>query len=771
MQILSAERIGSLVRTLRAPGIASRSTRVARGLLVATLTVLTTRRAAAQEKRPFGTLAEALQYTGALAGAPVPQSVVWVNGGTQFSFIRQDAQSNKSEIVLHDPGTGHDSVLFTGSGITFPGTTSPFEYEGFQWARDFKNIVFQSNFQQLYRRSGTSDFYIYSLATRTLQLGGKGARTAELSPDGTTLGEERNGDMYVVDLRTHKEQRLTHDAKEHVFNGHFDWVYEEEFGLAQAWNWSPDSRHIAYWQVNDAKEPEVQLTDYSGRHPDWDRIRIPQPGDTNPTVKIGVVDVRTGTNVWLDPKQSGEFYIPRIYWTSRADTLAMIVLNRKQNDMKLLFFDVKTGGSRQVMEEKSETWIDVYDFYAGVQDLMTFPENSHEFFWVSDRDGYQHVYRYDYSGKLIQQVTKGNWSVSRIEGTNPAKQIIYFTSTDPSPLERQLWQVNFDGTGLKRITTTTGTHAINMSPNAQYFIDTWSSTTQPRQVELWSTASGKIRTIDDNANATRSLSAMAYSTPELFNFTTSDGVKIDASMVKPVPFDPSRKYPVVFAIYGGPGSQGVYNRFDASGWKQWLAQHGYIVVDVNNRGTNNYGRDFMKVVYKQLGKYEAKDFAEAAKYLKTQPYVDGAHIGIMGTSYGGYSTMITMESYPDIFTVGTANSGVADWRLYDSIYTERYMSTLGDNPTGYIESSVVENAKKLNGKLLMIHSMLDDNVHPQNTMQLLTAFTNAGKDIETRIYPPGHHGAAYNAQSYMLINQVEFDFLNRWLKPAEPVRP
>ncbi|HEY4132759.1 MAG TPA: S9 family peptidase, partial [Gemmatimonadaceae bacterium] len=660
---------------------------------------------ATQERRPFRSLAEALQSSAAFSGMPVLQNVVWVNGGTQFSFIRQDPQSDKSQIMLHDPATGRDSVLFTGAGLNFPATKNPFTYDGFQWARDFKNIVFQSNFQQLYRRSGTSDFYIYSLATHALQLGGKGARTAELSPDGAILGEERDGDMYVVDLRTHKEQRLTHDAKEHIFNGHFDWVYEEEFGLAQAWNWSPDSRHLAYWQVNETKEPEVQLTDYSGRHPEWDRIRIPQPGDSNPTVKIGVVDVRSGTNVWLDPHQTGEFYIPRIYWTSRPDTLAMIVLNRKQNEMKLLFFDVKTGGSRQVMDEKSETWIDVYDFYAGVQDLMTFPEKSHEFFWVSDRDGYQHVYRYDYSGKLIQQVTKGPWSVTRIEGTNAAKQIIYFTSTDPSPLERQLWQINFDGTGLKRITTTPGTHGINMSPNAQYFIDTWSSLTQPRQIEMWSTTSGKMRTIDDNALATRGLATIAYSTPELFNFTTSDGVKIDASMVKPVPFDPSRKYPVVFAIYGGPGSQGVYNRFDASGWKQWLAQHGYIVVDVNNRGTNNYGRDFMKVVYKQLGKYEAHDFAEAAKFLRTQPYVDSAHIGIMGTSYGGYSTMITMESYPDIFTVGSANSGVADWRLYDSIYTERYMSTLGDNPVGYVQSSVVENAKKLNGKLLMIHSM------------------------------------------------------------------
>ena len=725
----------------------------------------------AQQKQRYASLADAYRSAPTLAGRGAPRNVVWLDGGTRFSFIATDAQG-RQQIRVYDPATGRDSLLFSGEGLVFPGTSKAFEYDGFQWARDFKNIVFQANFQQLYRRSGISDFYIYSPVTHALQLGGRGARTAELSPDGTMLGEERGGNMYVVDLSTKAERRLTDDATEHVFNGHFDWVYEEEFGLAQAWNWSPDSRHIAFWRVDESKEPDIQLSDYSGLHQTWDKLRIPQPGDSNPTVKIGVIDMKSGNKVWLDPHQTGEFYVPRIYWTSSRDTLAMIVLNRKQNDMKLLFFDVNTGGSRQVMEETSPTWLDVYDFYAGVQDLMTFPEQKREFFWVSDRDGYQHIYRYDYSGKLIQQVTKGNWSVTRIEGTDPAKQLIYFTSTDPSPLERQLWQVKFDGTGLKRVTTTPGRHAIDMSPNAQYFIDSWSATKQPRQVELWSTERGKLRTMEDNAATTQWLSTHEYSPAEPFSFTTSDGVKIDASMVKPIPFDPAKKYPVVFTIYGGPGSQAVYDQFDASPWKQWLAQNGYVVVDVNNRGTNNYGRDFMKAVYKQLGKYEAQDFAETAKYLKTLPYVDGNRIAIMGTSYGGYSTMITMESYPDIFTVGAANSGVADWRLYDTIYTERYMSTLGDNPSGYVQSSVVENAPKLRGRLLIVHSMMDDNVHPQNTMQLFTAFTNAGKDVESRIYPPGRHGAAYNSQSQLLIGQATFDFLNRWMKgSSESIKP
>ena len=262
------------------------------------------------------------------------------------------------------------------------------------------------------------------------------------------------------------------------------------------------------------------------------------------------------------------------------------------------------------------------------------------------------------------------------------------------------------------------------------------------------------------------MASHAYSPLQLMNFTTSDNVKIDISMIKPIPFDPNRKYPVIFAVYGGPGSQGVYNQFTANSQQQWLAQQGYVVVNVNNRGTNNYGSAFMKVVYQNLGKYESHDFAETAKYLATLPYIDPRRIGIMGTSYGGYSTVYTMEMYPDLFTAGVANSAVADWKLYDTIYTERYMGVLGDNKTGYESSSAIANAGKLQGHLLVIHSMLDDNVHPQNTMQLLTAFTAAGKDVDLRIYPPGHHGAAYDLQSFKLITKNTMDYLNKYLQPS-----
>jgi dipeptidyl-peptidase-4 len=307
-----------------------------------------------------------------------------------------------------------------------------------------------------------------------------------------------------------------------------------------------------------------------------------------------------------------------------------------------------------------------------------------------------------------------------------------------------------------------------MAPSGTYFLDRYSSVRQPTQVEVWSTSGQKLRTLEDNAAVTTWLATHAYSPAEIFSFTTSDGVHIDANMIKPVPFDPNRRYPVVFTVYGGPGSQDVYNAFSASGWTQWLAQEGYIVVDVNNRGNNNYGSAFMKVVYKQLGKYESLDFAETARYLAKQSYVDSKRVAITGTSYGGYSTVYTMEMYPELFPVGVANSAGTDWRLYDTIYTERYMGLLNDNQKGYVESAPVEQAVKMRGKLLLIHSMMDDNVHPQNTMQMLTALTNAGRDADVRIYPPGRHGAVYNVQSALLSKQVTDEFLARYLKASNP---
>ena len=717
----------------------------------------------AQQKTHMRSLSEWITVSRALGGRAGPQNVNWIEGGRRFSFT-QRSDSGDNQIRAMDPATLKDTLLFSTRGVTFPGATEPFAYQSFQFAHDSKHLVFQTHFKPIYRRSGTADFYVYNLADHAMQLAASGARTAELSPDGATLGYERGGDLFTYDMAQHRETRLTSDATELVYNGHFDWMYEEEFGINQGWNWSPDSRYIAFWQVDESAEPVIQLSDYSGAHPEWEKIHIPQPGDSITKVRIGVIAVGTGQRVWLDTGESGDFYIPRIYWTSQPDTLAVITLNRPQNVMKLFFFDVKTGGRRLVYSETSSTWIDVYDFYAGIPDMMSFPEGLKEFFWISDRDGWQHVYRYDYAGRLLNQVTHGQWSVTRIEGIDPKARTIHYSSTEASPLQRQLYSIRFDGTNERRLTQTSGTHNIGMSPDTRYFIDRWSAVHQPRQVELWATGGRMLQKMEDNAAVSRWLESHVYSPAEIFSFTASDGQRLDGQMVKPVDFDSTKRYPVIFSIYGGPGSQQVYDAFNSSGLNQWYAEEGYIVIGLNNRGSNNYGSAFEKVGFHHLGLWEAHDFAETAKYLSRLPYVDSTHIAIIGTSYGGYSTLYTMAMYPGIFSVGIANSPGTSWRLYDAIYTERYMGLLGDNPGGYDSSAVMPFADSLkNHHLLLIHSMMDDNVHPQNTMQLLTALTNAGVDADLRIYPPGRHGAAYNFPSFMLIQRVSDDYLNRWM--------
>jgi dipeptidyl-peptidase-4 len=541
-------------------------------------------------------------------------------------------------------------------------------------------------------------------------------------------------------------------------------VYEEEFGQGQAWNWSKDSRYMAFWQFDETPVPIFAMTNFEGLHPPLERIPIPQPGDPNPHVRIGVIDVQSGKKVWLTPDETGDFYIPRIYWTSEPDVLAVMTLNRDQNHVKLYFFNVKTGEHRVALEEQSPTWISIFDFYTDVNDMVYFPEKTKEFFWVSDRSGYYHVYRYGYDGKLINPVTNGNWELIKVTGIDPGTKSIYYLSTEASPLEQQLYTIKFDGTGKKKLSEAPGFHTIDMSTNTEYYLDQYSNTSTPVRVALCNNQGKMIRQLEDNQAVSQFIKTHAYSPQQLFQFKTSDGATLDGSMVKPFHFDPTKKYPVILDIYGGPESHDVFDQFATSGYHQWLAQNGYIIVDINNRGNAGYGSAFTKIVYKHLGKWESNDFAEAARYLSTLPYVDGSRIAITGTSYGGFSTTYTLLTHPGVFKVGVANSPVTDWRLYDDIYTERYMGTLAGNSEGYKNSSDMTHADGLQDHLLIIHSMLDDNVHPAQTMELLTALTNAGKDADLRIYPPGAHGAAYNWQSYFLISKVSFDYFERYLK-------
>jgi dipeptidyl-peptidase-4 len=723
-------------------------------------------------QREYQNIEHALFSSSQLAGSQGPRNVTWIENGDRYSYMQYNQSESSNEIRVYNPATGDDELIFRDSNHTFPGSDEPFSYKSFQWSGNFQYLVFQSDFTPIYRNSGIANYYYYSLEDETINLIAEDAFTAELSPDGKKVAYHRDGEMYVFDLNSGEERQLTFDSQENVFNGRFGWVYEEEFSLVQAWKWSPDSESIAYWQTDERHVKRFVSTSYEGQYPKYTDIPYPKVGERNPTVRIGVVGVESGENRWLTEVEDDEL-IPRISWTSNPRQLAVVTMNRQQNYVALSFFDVISGNERIVMEETSEDgWIEVYDHRSDFESYFVFPNDRKEFFWVSTRDGYKHIYRYDYDGDLINQVTVGDWQVTNILAVHADQERIYYISTEESPLERHLYSIGFDGNGKQKYTETSGRHSISMGPSGKYYIDTWSNTSTPTQVELWTTHAGgeRLETFVKNESVTDYINRFAYSPRELETVITSDGRELDAFIIKPTDFDPNRSYPLIMMVYGGPGSQGVYNEFENSAWYQYLAQQGYVIANVNNRGNGGYSWDFENSVYKNLGELEAEDFAETAKYLSSEyDWIDPDRMAIRGHSYGGYMAALTMVLHPDVFRVGIVAAPVTDWRLYDTIYTERYMGLLDENNEGYEKSSVMVHAKNLKGNLLVAHSSMDENVHIQNTMQMITAFTTAGKDIDLRIYPPGDHSVSYNLQSEILLYKTYTNYLNKLLKPNQQV--
>ena len=713
------------------------------------------------QKQTYQSLEEALTSAGKLRSEGGPSNITWIEGGEKYSFTRTNGIFQ--ELWTKSMKDLKEERVFTTENLRFPGTETQFTYASFQWANNFKNLLFQTNFKRIWRYSGNSDYYLYSFIDRSIKLIVEQAFTAEVSPDGKKVGYGKDGDLYQLLLETGEVIRLTDDAHGQVYNGRFGWAQEEEFGLVQGWKWSHDSRFIAYWQSDESDVPIYRLTDFSGHHPQYMEVPYPKVGDNPPVVRIGISDTQTAKRRWIDIDLEGG-YIPRIYWTSKPNTLAVLWMNRVQNHMKIWFVDVTIGDKKVILEEKTDTWIEIFDFFSGVQDLTYFPDNIDQFFWISERDGWAHIYRYDYEGRMINQVTKGLWEVKSIKAIDTDKAQLLYVSTEVSPLEQNLFLTDFKGRKKSRITTASGHHSVNVSKNCKYYIDSWSDINTPTLSYLMNIKGKELEQLVNNGDVLKYLDNHFYAPRELFSFVTTDGQRLDGYLTKPMNFDPLKKYPILLDIYGAPGSQGVYNSFGTNGWHQWLAQQGYVVASVNNRGNGGYGYTFEKAVYRRLGKIESYDFAETAKYLASMSWLDGDKIAIRGHSYGGFTSSYTMLTHPGVFRASVTAAPVTDHLYYDCIYTERYMGLMDDNREGYRQSAVITHASNLDGYLLLAHSLLDDNVHPQHTFQLVNALNMAGKNYDLKIFPPGAHGIYTNTTTYLLLMHQYTDFLESYLK-------
>ena len=615
----------------------------------------------------------------------------------------------------------------------------PFDhFSAYSFSPDEKLILFETEHEQIYRRSYTAEYYIYDRdEVSFMKLSEKGKqRLATFSPDGLKVAFVRDNNLFYTDLFTGREHQVTTDGKfNHIINGTTDWVYEEEFSITKGFAWSPDSKKLAFYRFDESRVKQFNMTLFERKlYPENYAYKYPKAGEENSVVQIWVYDVSTGKKVLLDTGKETDQYIPRIKWTKDPGILAMVRLNRLQNHIEILLADVTTGRSSVIYSEKNKYYIEeINDNYP------VFLDNGREFVIYSAKDGYRHFYLYDLNGNLIRQITKGPWDVDAFLGIDNKKRLLYYTSSEESPLRRSLYVIGLDGRGRKKLSQQAGSNRAVFSKGFKYYINYYSSASTPTVVTLHNTKGKLIRTLEDNRELREKVQEYGVKPKEFFTFTTADGTELNGWMIKPPDFDASKKYPVFFTVYGGPGSQTVRDSW-SYGWNQLLAQRGYIIVSVDNRGTGARGEAFKKITYGRLGKYETEDQIAAAKYVGSLSYVDAARIGIYGWSYGGFMAASCLFKGHDVFKMGISVAPVTSWRFYDSIYTERYMGLPQDNAKGYDDNSPINFCDLLEGKYLLIHGTGDDNVHFQNSVELMEALIQAKKQFEVQIYPDRNHG-------------------------------
>ncbi|MBV8864394.1 MAG: S9 family peptidase [Acidobacteriaceae bacterium] len=552
-----------------------------------------------------------------------------------------------------------------------------------------------------------------------------------LSPDGKSVLYRWKANLYVLDLRTKAIRQVTHDGTPTLLNGQLDWVYPEELNLGVATWWSPDSKRIAYLQFDISHEFVYPQSDLLGERAISEPERYPQAGTPNAEVKLGEVSPDGGETEWMQLGDGAATLLARVAWLPDSSRIAVERFNRVQDQLDLLFCDPANGVAQTVLHEQSKTWINVAD-------NLFFLKSRPEFLWTSERSGFRHIYRYSDQGELLGQLTAGEWEVVAVSAIDEERGRVYYTSSEASPLETQLYSVPLSGGASSRITKVEGTHEIHANKQGDSFVDSYSNLKQPEQTVLLTPDGEQVAIVRPGDNTVAEKYALAPE--EIVQVKTADGVTLYARLIKPGSFQSGTKYPVIVYVYGGPGAQSVRNRWYGPGLEQVLAAQGYVVWQLDNRGSKGRGMAFEAPIYRNLGKQEVADQRLGVEHLIQMGFADPNRIGIFGWSYGGYMTIHSLLLAPDLFKVGVAGAPVTDWHNYDTIYTERYMGLPDKNTQAYDASSNVKDAGKLEGKLLIVHNIEDDNVLFQNTVQMADALENANKQYFMQVYPQKSHG-------------------------------
>ena len=575
------------------------------------------------------------------------------------------------------------------------------------------------------------------------------------SPDENKIAFTRNNDLYVMDLSTLTETRLTTDGNELIYNGWASWVYYEEIlgrsSQYRAFWWSPDSKMIAFLRFDDSPVPMFPLFRADGIHGELEKTRYPKPGDPNPLVKLGIIHLESGKTVWLDDTEKEDHYIAWPFWSPDSKILVFQSLNRDQDDIRFLAADPLSGEIREIYHEHQDTWVNFFE------DIYVFQDGS-GFLLRSDKSGWRNLYHYDFKGNLIQQVTSFNWDINAIESVIEKTRTVYFMGTAGISTETHLFSIKYNGKGLKKLTSVQGTHEAIISPGGKLFYDVYSDIRTPAKHEIFNEAGKSIRFVNDSKLPVMDDYDLGKS--ELFTIPTNDGYDLPASWILPPDFDENKRYPVIISIYGGPESQEVANLYPRGLSNYYYAQNGIIVISLDHRGSSHFGKKGSNQMYRNLGKWEMYDYIEAVKWLETKPFINGDKIGITGGSYGGYVTCMALTYGADYFNYGIASYSVTDWHLYDNVYTERYMDTPDQNPEGYEFASALTHAGNYNGKLLIVHGTMDDNVHMQNAIQFVDKLQDLGKDFEMMLYPGERHGWVGPKKQHLSILSTQFWFEN-----------